>query len=150
MPLRHRPVAFAVAAVMVVALATGCTPTREVRGFVAVAQTIDQLEPGIDNQASVLQALGTPTALGTFDTNAWYYITRTTDSVAFFDEQVVDQQVVALKFDDAGVLASIDRFGLGDAVDITPVERTTPTRSRELGILEQFIGNIGRFNGPIE
>jgi outer membrane protein assembly factor BamE (lipoprotein component of BamABCDE complex) len=140
---------FLAASVLAVAMA-GCAPTRDLRGFVANAEAVAALTPGIDNQTSILEALGSPTALGTFDVNAWYYISRTTDTVAFFNEDVVDQQVVALAFDDAGVLASVTRFDLTDAIDIVPVDRATPTRGRELGIFEQFVGNIGRFNTPVE
>ena len=39
---------------------------------------------------------------------------------------------------------------LEDSINITPVERTTPTHGRELGIIEQILGNINRFEPPPE
>ena len=154
--MRHLRFTLLIAASMLLTGLAGCAPTRDVRGHVVNVDAIAALTPGIDNQTSVLQTLGSPTALGTFDANAvdplarWYYISRTTDTVAFFNEDVIDQQVVALAFDNAGVLVAVTEFGLADAVEVALVGRSTPTRGRELGIWEQLIGNIGRFNTPAE
>jgi hypothetical protein len=38
---------------------------------------------------------------------------------------------------------------LDDAQQIVPVDDTTPTLGRELGLLQQLLGNIGRFNTPV-
>ena len=128
----------------------GCAPTKDVRGYIFNSNALEGLTPGTDNQESVLRSLGTPSALGTFNHNAWYYISRVTESFAFLNEEVIDQRVVAIIFDDKGILESIHYFGMEDAVDLTPVEQKTPTRGRELNIFEQLLSNINRFDRPIE
>ena len=143
---QFRPFLFAAAAAAALAGATGCAPTRDVRGHVFAPDSLDRLQPGLDSRASVAAALGTPSAVGTFDPNRWYYISRTTETTAFLDPDVLDQQVLVLAFNDAGVLTDVHRFGLADAYRITLVDRITPTHGRELGIVEQLVGNIGRFN----
>ena len=35
-----------------------------------------------------------------------------------------------------------------DGIVIDPVSRATPTHGRDLGLLEQLLGNIGRFDAP--
>ena len=60
--------------------------------------------------------------------------------------QLLGSPSSAATFDDQGVIQSIDRQSLEDAKEVALVDRETPTSGSELGILEQFIGNIGRFN----
>ena len=35
-----------------------------------------------------------------------------------------------------------------DAQDVDPVDRETPTEGRDLTLLQQLFGNIGKFSGP--
>lgn len=132
----------------VVALSmTACSPTTNVRGFVLDERLVGAIRPGVDNRSSVRAVLGTPSVPGMFGEGRWYYVSRTTEQLAFFDPEVLDQQVVAISFDDAGNVTAVDRIGLDAARNIKPVGETTPTRGRELGFWEQIFGNIGRFSG---
>jgi outer membrane protein assembly factor BamE (lipoprotein component of BamABCDE complex) len=81
-----------------------------------------------------------------FADDSWYYISRRTRQLAFFDPEVVDQQVYIVRFDDKGVVAAVDRKDLKDGREVDPVARTTPAPGRELTFMEQLIGNVGRFN----
>jgi outer membrane protein assembly factor BamE (lipoprotein component of BamABCDE complex) len=61
---------------------------------------------------------------------------------------VIDQQVVAISFDkQSEKVKDIKRYGLKDGKQVAFVERETPTRGKELTVLEQLFGNFGRFNG---
>jgi outer membrane protein assembly factor BamE (lipoprotein component of BamABCDE complex) len=140
----HRLTIVAGAAVLL-AWTAGCAPTRSVQGFIAAESQIAALTPGTDTQATVLQALGSPTAVGTFNPNNWYYISRTTDTVMFLEAEVVNQRVVAIAFDDTGKVSTIQRFTLDDATAVELVQRETPTGGRELNVWQQLLGNFGRF-----
>ena len=63
------------------------------------------------------------------------------------EPDILDQKVVAISFDDAGRVKNIRTYGLEDAREIEPVARTTPTGGREITVLEQLVGNLGRFSG---
>lgn len=139
----HMRFAFALAALFFVAAA--CSPMRETRGYVPDDELLAELRPGVHDKNSVASLLGSPSSIATFDSGTWYYITRRTEQLAFFAEEVTDQQVVAVDFDDQGVLAGVRRFTLDDANDVQFVERATPSRGKELTVLQQFFGNIGRF-----
>ena len=54
--------------------------------------------------------------------------------------------MVAIAFNDAGVVDAVDEYLLADGLLIDPVSRTTPTYGKQVGLLEQFLGNVGRFN----
>jgi hypothetical protein len=38
---------------------------------------------------------------------------------------------------------------MADAQEISPVARVTPTEGRDLTLLQQLFGNIGRFSSPL-
>jgi len=131
--------------VVALGLMAACTPTEQVRGYVPTAETISKLKTGIDNKRKVVRLVGSPTSVSTFESNTWYYISRHTQQLAFFEEEVLDQQVVAIDFDDTGFVKEVRRYAVNDARVIIPIDQTTPSSGRELGILEQLFGNIGRF-----
>ncbi len=137
------------AAMLVLAIALlGCARTQDVRGYVPDEELLADLQPGQQSRDQVVAMLGSPSSVATFQekSDTWYYITTRTKHFAFFDDEIIDQRVVAIEFDDAGRVKQVRHFGLDDAREIEPIERETPTRGKELGFFEQLFGNIGRFN----
>ena len=57
----------------------------------------------------------------------------------------LDRSVLALDFDERGILISARQLNLEDGIDVAIAQRATPTKGREYNLLEQLIGNIGRF-----
>ena len=55
-----------------------------------------------------------------------------------------------ITFDESGVVAEITSVSLDDARAIEFAEDETPTRGRELTLLEQLFGNIGRPTAPTQ
>jgi outer membrane protein assembly factor BamE (lipoprotein component of BamABCDE complex) len=128
-------------------LLAGCSVREVQSGYVIDQYNIDQVRPGVSDRDSVATLLGTPSTAGTFASDkTWYYVSRKTEQIAFLAPEVKDQQVVAVHFNDAGVVESVQRFQLEDGKPIEPVDRVTPTRGREMTVLEQLFGNLGRFN----
>ncbi len=123
-----------------------CATTVDHRGYVPDQETIERVRAGVDDRDSVTQMLGSPSSVATFDDRTWYYVSKRTERVAFFNEKVVDQRVLAVAFDEEGVVSEIRQYTLEDGRIIDPVTRETPTLGRELNLLEQLFGNIGRFN----
>lgn len=123
-----------------------CTAQQNKRGNIPEETNLAELQVGTHTRADVQAILGTPSAIGTFTDSTWYYIGRETERVAFFDNEVVDQQVVAVEFDQNGYLANIRRYSQQDGRNIQMVERETPTTGKELTFMEQLFGNLGRFN----
>jgi outer membrane protein assembly factor BamE (lipoprotein component of BamABCDE complex) len=135
-----------VAGVVAALLLGGCSPTIDTRGNLPDPDNVLKIQPGIDTKDQVAQLLGTPSAVGTFDDATWYYISTRTRTVAFLPPEVEDQEVLAVKFDKQGVVQDLKVYGVEDGQAIVPSERTTPTLGREMTVLQQLIGNLGRFN----
>ncbi len=124
-----------------------CAPLSDIQGHVPEEEQIAKIEPKISNQGDVLRLLGSPSNIGTFETTTWYYISKHTETFAFFEKDILKQQVLAITFAKTGIVEKVERFGLDDARKIELVERVTPTRGKELGLFQQIFGNIGRFTG---
>ena len=137
-------------AVFAVALAAAglpaCVATVDQRGNLPEPDRLAQIQPGTTTREQVAKILGTPSSTGVFDDKHWYYISRRVKQVAFFNADVLDQQVFIVNFDDKGVVRAIDHKELKDGQAIALAPGATPAPGRELTFLEQVIGNVGRFN----
>jgi outer membrane protein assembly factor BamE (lipoprotein component of BamABCDE complex) len=129
------------------AILSACSPTIEARGNLPDPDAVLQVQPGIDDRTQVAKLLGSPSAVATFGDKTWYYISKKTSRVAFWDPTILDQEVLMVKFDDTGVVSDMKVYGLENAHNITPDPNETPTYGRELTILQQLLGNLGRFGG---
>lgn len=134
------------ALVVGVSLLSGCLARVETRGNLPDPDLLASLDVGEISRNEVEQVLGSPSSVAMFENETWFYISERTETVAFFEPEVKERQVVIVQFDMQGVLLKVQLRGLEEGQDITPVERETPTLGNEPGILQQFFGNIGRFN----
>jgi outer membrane protein assembly factor BamE (lipoprotein component of BamABCDE complex) len=117
----------------------------QTRGNKIDPDQLAQLVPGTSTRADAAALIGTPTTRSTFDDNDWIYISEVTKPLIAGTQELRDQSVVELKFDDKGVLRSITKRGADDAKDVAIVERKTPSPGNDTSILTQLLGNVGRF-----
>ena len=143
-----RRLAFAAAATGL--LATGaCMPISSYSGFQAIEERPADVKVGEDTKSTVSAKLGTPSATSTFDPNTWFYISQLTDRVAFYKPRVAKRDVVAINFDkETEKVASVNSYTLKDGKVVAFNGRETPTRGRQLTIIEQLLGNVGRGQLP--
>src|SRR5712691_113504 len=143
-----RHLCFALAAMSATGMIAGCSPAVEQRGNLPNQDKMGEIHAGTTTKDEVTKLLGTPSSVSVFNNDkSWYYISRRTAQTAFFDPDVLDQQVYVVSFDDQGVVRAVDHKVLQDGVEVTPVARATPAPGRELSFLEQLLGNLGKFNG---
>lgn len=122
-----------------------CSPRVDQRGNLLDPDYVLAVQPGVQTKEQVAQLLGTPSTVATFSDKTWYYISKRTETTAFFAPDITDQQVLVVSFDDADVVEKVKLYGMDDAYEIEPVDRTTPTYGQSLTVLQQLFGNIGRF-----
>lgn len=148
-PDRQTPRLGAAALPMAMALTVAvaaCSPIKRTHGYTPRADELAQVQSGVDTREVVMQKLGRPSTLGTFDAKEWYYISQQTEALAFYEPEIVSRTVVTVTFDDNGLVTEVGRYGLEDGKVIDLVTRTTPTAGRRLTILQQIFSNLGRFN----
>jgi outer membrane protein assembly factor BamE (lipoprotein component of BamABCDE complex) len=122
----------------------GCQPIIANRGNMLDEERITQVKAGSSSKNDVFEALGSPSITATFDDNTWYYIGQRTEREAFFRPEITDRKVIAVQFDDTDHVKTVGRIGLEEAVEVVPLEQTTPAVGRDITFMEQLIGNIGR------
>ena len=136
------------AAVMGAALVSGCSSigVKEHKGHVLDKELAAAIQVGIDNKESVAKTLGRPSFTGQFDANDWYYVSRDTRSVALRSQRVLDQDVLHVRFDAAGNVASLNTTGKELVAKINPEDDKTPTLGRNRSFFDEVFGNIGVLN----
>jgi outer membrane protein assembly factor BamE (lipoprotein component of BamABCDE complex) len=143
----YRRLALAVVGLAAAATLTACiSPRIDQRGNKPDEDQVTQINPGVDDKNRVAELIGTPSTISTFNDRTWYYISKRTETTAFLDPDVVDQEVLAIQFDEGGVVQNMKVYGLEDGRQIAYVDRTTPTEGNQLTIIQQLLGNLGRFN----
>jgi outer membrane protein assembly factor BamE (lipoprotein component of BamABCDE complex) len=144
----YRRIHAALLAALLTAPLMACTARIDTQGFIPDEEQLAQVQIGVDGPQDVIELLGAPPSAAPFsidNTHTWYYIMRRTKRESFFDEEVLEQRVLAVLFDDKGLVNGFRHYDLADGRLIEPVERVTPTRGRKLGFFEQVFGTIGRF-----
>jgi outer membrane protein assembly factor BamE (lipoprotein component of BamABCDE complex) len=144
----RRTVPLALIGAMMSLVLGGCETIIDHRGFAPTPGSVEKLEVGAQSREDVIRLIGTPSAVATFNPNVWYYISQQQATFAFFKPEISEQHVMQLTFNDAGRLTTLKNYDLKDGQDIAMVARITPTAGKELTILEQLLGNVGRFSGP--
>lgn len=123
-----------------------CSPRIDQRGNLLDPDAVLAVQPGVQTKDQVAELLGTPSTRATFDDKTWYYVSKRTQTTAFFEPDITDQQVLVVKFNDSNVVEKVQIYGMADAYEVEPVARTTPTYGQKLTLIQQLFGNIGRFS----
>jgi len=126
----------------VAAAASACTPIVRRHGYVAEETPLSAIQPEVDTKSSVLENFGNPSTTGVFEKETWYYITNVRQQLGYLQPEASARSIVAVRFDDSGTVSEVETFDLSDSRQVNLVGRTTPTRGRELTILEQLLGNV--------
>jgi len=127
-----------------------CAPEVEQRGYTNDADWKSQVIAGKSTKEQVQEALGSPSTRSSFGEETWFYISGRKESVAFLKPKVVEQDIFKITFDDKGVVKTAESIDEDKAQKFDLVDRTTPTEGHSVGLVEQLLGNIGRFNHPTD
>lgn len=136
--------------IAVSATLAACSPTIAERGNMLEDYQMKAVQPGVSTRSDVLRLLGSPTTEAAFDSNLWYYIGQETSKRGILDPEVTKERVVTVKFGEDGTVAYIQEMPKGSGLDI-PIERSkTKTKGNDFTIMQQFLGNLGKFNSASE
>jgi len=125
---------FAPAALVGAAL-TGCSGEQFQKGYILPPGALEQIPIGA-SQDQVLIVMGTPSTVATLDGEVFYYISQRSERmVAFMNQKVVDQRVIAIYFDKTRRVRRLANYGLQDGKIFDFISRTTPTSGQEMSYL---------------
>jgi outer membrane protein assembly factor BamE (lipoprotein component of BamABCDE complex) len=97
------------------------------------------------SKVEVEALLGSPSTTATINLSgdSYYYISSVVEQRAFLKPTEVERQVVAIRFDAKTTGAKLRPLRAGGWPVVNFSDRTTPTRGREMSILQQLISNAG-------
>lgn len=144
--LLGRYLPFGTAALFLAVLLTGCSEELITHGDKLDADRLARISPGTQNRDDVAAILGSPSSTATFNSKTWYYISATQAKRSIFDNEIVDRQIVVIHFNDEGTVHDVEQYGLERGKEVELVERETPSFGESVSIVQQMIGNLGRFN----
>ncbi len=127
---------------------SACNPTLRNHGYIPTEDKPQAVDPSTDTKASVLARLGNPYVKSTFDENTWYYMTSVRQRLAYLRPLIESRSITAISFNEDGQVQKVAEYGLENGQYVNFSDRETPTRGRELSVLEQIFGTIGRI--PID
>ena len=129
--------------------AAGCNPVLRSHGYIPTSSAQPQaVETEVDTKASVLSRLGNPSIEGTFneelESDTWYYISSVRERQAYLKPKTRERSITAITFNDDGLVTQVAEYGIEDGRFVDYNDNETPTRGRELSVLEQIFGSVGR------
>ncbi|MBI3442040.1 MAG: outer membrane protein assembly factor BamE [Proteobacteria bacterium] len=129
-----------------------CSPIVATRGNLLSQTKFEQVQPNVSHRADVVQYWGPPTATSPFNPNIWYYIGETTSQKGVFAPKVDKRRIIRVKFDPNNNDTVVEVADLDSALakDVKPVSRTTPAAGKDFTALQQFIGNLGKYNAAAD
>jgi len=123
------------AAALVAAALAGCTSEQFQKGYILPPGALEQIPIGA-SQDQVLIVMGTPSTVATLDGEVFYYISQRSERmVAFMNQKVVDQRVIAVYFDKNRRVRRLANYGLQDGKIFDFISRTTATSGQEMNYL---------------
>lgn len=132
------------AAAALAAVLSACSPTVDHRGYIAKPGAFNQISNGM-SKLEVEGILGSPstTASVNYKGDSYYYITSTTESRAFLQPVETNREVIAVRFDQSGLVQSFAQYGLEDGRIIDVNTRKTVVVGEDTSMLSQLFRGVG-------
>ena len=127
-------------------LLTSCSVEIEEHGKRIEKDLLNKIEPGSTQKEQVLSILGAPSTEDDFGNTAWFYIASNNKQTALFGNKLVSRSIIKIMFNDKNTVTKITTLTEKDQNTVQHKQEKTPTAGQEIGILQQLLGNVGRFN----
>jgi len=135
----------AAAVALICAVLGGCSEQFQ-KGYVLPPGALEQIPIGA-SQDQVLIVMGTPSTVATLNGEVFYYISQRSErAIAFMNDKIIDQRVIAIYFDKNRQVRRLANYGLKDGMIFDSISRTTPTSGQEINYVAPLFKalNVGQ------
>jgi outer membrane protein assembly factor BamE (lipoprotein component of BamABCDE complex) len=122
-----------------------CSATFTNHGYVPPPEVLSEIAIGASRD-EVADLAGAPGTGGVTRDEAWFYTQYRVRNYTYNAPQVIERDIVAISFSEAGRVTNIERFGLEDGQIVQLSRRVTESSVRDVGFLSQILSNFGRIN----
>lgn len=113
-------------------------------GNMPAPEKVAQLKVG-QSQAEVQAILGSPSSVTSFDSNTWIYMSSTIKRVAFCNPEIIDRQLLTIKFNKDGYVTQISDYDKNDGREFAVEETQTETAGQNIGFFRKYFGGVGAY-----
>lgn len=133
------------AALLLCGSLAACTATFRNHGYVPLEEDLSQITVGIDTRDTVSELVGTPSSAGVLNDSGYYYVQSRVKHFAWQKPQVIDRQVVAISFTNAGIVENIGRYTLQDG-KVVPLARRITRSGQDVSTIRKILSTLGGFS----
>jgi outer membrane protein assembly factor BamE (lipoprotein component of BamABCDE complex) len=133
-------------ALLLAAAISACTPVIRNHGYVPTENELALVEVGTDTRETVGEKIGRPSTSGLLNDEGWYYVQSQYRLVGPREPREIDRKVLAVTFNEAGVVENIALFGLEDGQVVEISRRVTETNIKGVSLITQLLGSFGRIS----
>ena len=126
-------------------LLVSCTQPIEIHGNRISLKAFDIIKPGKTTEQQVLEQLGKPIITQDYGPKSWIYVESKSQDTVLSGKKFLDRTIVKISFSKKGIATSIDVIPYDKEYYPKLATRKTPTAGQEITVLQQLIGNFGRF-----
>lgn len=128
-----------------IVLLSACSAIYRNHGYVPAEAELEQIQVGVSSRQDVADAVGRPSASGLLNDQGWYYVQSRFKHLGPMKPEEIDRQVLAISFDQRGIVENVERFGLADGRVVPLSRRVTETNIKGISFLRQLFSSFGRF-----
>ena len=132
--------------VLVLGLSVACSPVFRNHGYVPAEEELALVEVGTDTRETVGEKIGRPSTSGLLNDEGWYYVQSRYRHIGPREPKEIERQVLAITFNEAGVVDNIGRYGLEDGKVVEISRRVTDTNIKGITLIQQLLGSFGRLD----
>ena len=130
---------------------SACSATKQNEWFVShngnipSEDRIAKIKNGMTKD-EVIQILGEPSAVVSFDKRSWIYMSSDIKRVAFKKPEEINRDILKLRFDNDNKIINIARLNKDNGKDITPCNEKTEVKGENIGFFRKYFGGVGQYN----
>ncbi|MDW4548610.1 outer membrane protein assembly factor BamE [Defluviimonas sp. D31] len=132
--------------VLSVVTLSACTAIYQNHGYVPRDDELAKVVVGESTREAVAETVGRPTSTGLLTGAAWYYVGSRFRQYGIRAPEEIEREVVAISFDEAGLVENVERFGLENGRAVVISRRVTDSNVKGLSFLRQLLGNVGNID----
>ncbi|WP_085311435.1 outer membrane protein assembly factor BamE [Planktotalea arctica] len=144
MRARHRTLKLGAALLLCGAL-SACSATYRNHGYAPLDEDLSQITVGVDTRDTVAEVVGTPSSGGVLSESGYYYVQSRVKHFAWQKPEVIEREVVAVSFTEAGIVENIGRYTLQDG-QVVPLARRITRNGQDVSFIRKLLANLGRFS----
>ena len=114
-------------------------------GNMPTEERIAKIKTG-SSKDEVMQVLGAPSAMISFDEKTWIYMSSDIKRVAFSKPEEINRDILRLRFDGEDKVVEIARLDKSYGKDISPCKDKTEVKGENLGFFRKYFGGVGQYN----